>query len=234
MVTGAGRGIGRAIALAFAGAGANLVLVARTRSQLEETAALVHGKGRMALVCPTDLSDDAQVQRMVREALAIYARVDVLVNNAGVFVRKRFEDLSTTDWDRTMAVNLRGAFLCAKAFLPGMSERRWGRIVNVASVHGRVGDAMLAAHCASKFGMVGLTESLAREYRDRGVSVNAVCPGAVDPKADPSRPPLERKLLPEEVARAVLSLASDPALTGVILDLPGGSDPRIEAAKIRS
>ena len=229
VVTGAGRGIGRAVSLALAGAGASLVLAARTREQLEETAEQVHALGRKALVCVADLADGDQVERMAREARAVYERVDLLVNNAGIYVWKPFADLGVADWDRTMAVNLRGAFLCCRAFLPGMAERRWGRIVNVSSVHGRRGDPRLAAHCASKFGLLGLTESLAREYRAQGVCVNAVCPDAVDPKGDPARPLTERKLLPAEVARAVLDLALDGGATGVVLDLPAGTSTRIEA-----
>ena len=230
MVTGAGRGIGRAIALAFARAGADVACLARTGKELDETAALVRKEGRKALAVPADVSSEADVSRAAEAVLAAFGRVDILVNNAGVFVYKPFADLTSQDFDRTLAVNLRGTFLCCKAFAPGMAARGAGRILNVASIHGRVGDANVTAQCASKFGVIGLTESLARELKPRGVAVNAICPGSVDPGADPKRPPLERKLLPGDVARLALFLASDEAaaITGASFDIHGGTGTRIE------
>ncbi len=230
VVTGAGRGIGRAIAVSFARSGADLALVSRTPKELAETAELVRAEGRRALAAPGDVSREASVGRVARRVLKAFGRVDVLVNNAGVFVYKPFLELSVADWDRTLAVNLKGVFLCCRAFAPSMVARRSGRILNISSIHGRIGDANVTAQCASKFGVIGLTESLARELRRHNVGVNAICPGSVDAKADPSRPPLERKLAPEDVAKLAVFLASHEAdaITGAAFDVHGGTGTRIE------
>jgi NAD(P)-dependent dehydrogenase (short-subunit alcohol dehydrogenase family) len=220
VITGAGSGIGRAIALAFADAGARLILVGRTRETLEETARLA-GNGHVLVA---DVSDEAAVSRMAGEA----GPADILVNNAGTFVWKRFTDLTTADWDRTLAVNLRGVFLCCRAFVPGMIARKAGVILNLGSIHGLRGgggDVNVAAQCASKSGVIGLTEALSRELKPYQIRVNAICPGSVDPMADPAKPPLSRRILPEEVARIARFLASDEAagITGASFEIHGAT-----------
>ncbi len=221
VITGAGSGIGRAIALEFAKAGASLILVGRTPGTLDETARLA-GNGK---VLAADVSDEASVSRMAAEA----GPADILVNNAGTFVWKRFTDLTAADWDRTLAVNLRGTFLCCKAFVPGMIARESGVILNLGSIHGLEGDVNVAAQCASKFGVIGLTEALAREMRPHQVRVNAICPGSVDPKADRRKPPLSRKILPAEVAGLARFLASDEAaaITGASFEIHGATGTEI-------
>lgn len=235
VVTGASRGIGRAIAWAAARAGADLALLARGAEGLEETARGVREAGTRALAAPCDVADEASVKAAARAVHGTYPRVDVLVNNAGVFVSKPFLETSVEDWDRTLDVNLRGVFLCSRAFLPGMVARRSGKVINVSSIHGRLGDERVTAQCASKFGVVGLTEALAREMREHGISVNAICPGTVDAtgEAPPERSPLVRRLVPDEVARLAIFLASDDAdgITGSSLDVFGGTEVRIQVRR---
>jgi len=230
LVTGAGRGIGRSIALRFAEEGARVALVARTVSELSETARLVREAGSEAIAIPADVTAPGAAEDSVRRAEEALGPIDVLVNNAGVFLWRPFLQLSPQDWDRVIATNLTGAANFCRAVLPGMVARRRGRIVNVASVHGILGDANVSAQSAAKFGLIGLTQSLAREFRGDNIAVNAVCPGAVENKldetaADERAAPLAEKLWPRDVARTVLFLASDEAaaITGAALEVYGGT-----------
>jgi 2-hydroxycyclohexanecarboxyl-CoA dehydrogenase len=236
IVTGAGRGIGRSIALRFAEEGANVALVARTRSELDETAEIVREVGASALPLPADVTRPGAAEDCVRRAEEALGPVDVLVNNAGVFLWRPFLELTPAEWDLVIATNLTGAANFCRAVLPGMVARRRGRIVNVASIHGMRGDANVSAQSAAKFGLIGLTQSLAREFREHNIAVNAVCPGAVENKLDETGAadrelPLVEKLWPRDVARTVLFLASDDAaaITGAALEVYGGTHVVIQA-----
>jgi NAD(P)-dependent dehydrogenase (short-subunit alcohol dehydrogenase family)/enamine deaminase RidA (YjgF/YER057c/UK114 family) len=179
VVTGAGRGIGAATARALGEAGMSVVLAARTREQIDRQAADLATTGRKAKAVVCDVTSEASVQALSREAAEL-GPVAVLVNNAGAAGSMPIARTSLDDWNRLLAVNATGAFLCTRAFLPGMLERKWGRVVNVASTAGLSGGKYLAAYSAAKHAVVGLTRAVAAEVADTGVTVNAVCPGFVD------------------------------------------------------
>jgi NAD(P)-dependent dehydrogenase (short-subunit alcohol dehydrogenase family) len=230
LVTGASRGIGRSIALRFAEEGARLALVARTEAELLQTASLVEKAGARTVAVPADIRDPVGAAASVEQAEAELGAIDVLVNNAGVFLWRPFLNLTPEEWDLVIATNLTGAANFCRAVIPGMMKRRRGRIVNVSSIHGMRGEANLAAHSAAKFGLIGLTQSLAREFREFNIAVNAVCPGTVENREDETgaadrAEPLAEKLWPRDVARTVLFLASDDAaaITGAALEVFGGT-----------
>jgi NAD(P)-dependent dehydrogenase (short-subunit alcohol dehydrogenase family) len=181
VVTGGGRGIGRVIALRLARAGADLVLAGLSADDLASAGHEAEALGRRALPVVTDVAREESVRALAGRALASFGRVDVLVNNAGIIgPTAPVEDVQREDWDEVLAVNLTGAFLCAKAFLPGMKARRSGKVVNVSSIAGKMAYALRAPYAVSKWGLIGLTLTLAREAGPYNVQVNAVCPGPVE------------------------------------------------------
>jgi NAD(P)-dependent dehydrogenase (short-subunit alcohol dehydrogenase family) len=180
VITGGGRGIGAATARSLAAAGATVVLAARSRDQLEATAEQLRNDGWRAFAVPCDVTDPEQVAALATAARVHAGTVDVLVNNAGIAHSAPLKAISLELWNHLFAVNVTGTFLCAQAFLPGMLERGWGRVVNVASIAGKTGAPYITAYAATKHAVVGFTRALAAEVAPRGVTVNAVCPGYVD------------------------------------------------------
>ena len=218
LITGAGRGIGRALAHAFAAAGSKVALLGKTKKNLLEVQKELKESGAPTVVLAVDVSDEGAVSRAVAAAEQQLGPVDVLVNNAGIFVTAPIEKLDTLAFDRTLAVNLRGPFLMCRALLPGMKSRKRGHIVNIASTAGRRGFAGGGAYCASKFGLAGLTEAMRYEARASNVRVTCVYPSTVNTdlvkKAGMDFAP-DRAIQPEDVANAVVSLVAmdDRAMT---------------------
>jgi len=180
LVTGAASGLGAGIAEAFAAEGAMVCLVDladEVKAAPALSAADRHGNG--TFYYRADVADAEQVADMASAALSHFGRVDVLVNNAGIFTESKLEDMSVEVWDRVLAVNLRGTFLCTRSLIGQMLERRWGRIINMASQLGQIGGIDAVHYSASKAGVIGFTKALAREVSTRGVLVNAIAPGAI-------------------------------------------------------
>lgn len=223
VVTGASRGIGRAIALRLAEAGAEVALWARDQAALRQVAdeiSAAKGKAR-AIVC--DVSDASAVNAAAQLVRATMPPLRVVVNNAGVVLRKSVESIEDPEWRRVMAVNLDGTFFVTRAFLPALTHNA-GRVINIASISGREGTALLSAYCAAKHGVVGLTRALAEELRAAKVSVNAVCPGSVDTAMlREGLPGARPDMSPDDVAKTVLFLAvqAPAALTGACIDIFG-------------
>jgi NAD(P)-dependent dehydrogenase (short-subunit alcohol dehydrogenase family) len=224
LVTGGGRGIGRAIALALAREGAAVGVVARTQREIDETVRLVREAGGAAFAAQADVAAVDDVDRSFRAVEASLGPIGLLVQSAGIVARGRLDETDPATWDAVLATNLRGAFLCCRAVLPGMRARGRGRIVNVSSISGRLGTARLGAYCASKWGLVGLTRALAEEVRADGIQVNVVCPGSVDTAMlRQGLPDARPDMTPQDVARVVRFLCADApdAMTGAVVDVWG-------------
>jgi 3-oxoacyl-[acyl-carrier protein] reductase len=229
LVTGASRGIGAAIAVALAEAGATVAVNYRQRA---DDADVVVGKiedmGGRAIAIAADVSQAASVARMVDQAASALGPIDILVNNAGIAIVRGIDDLTESDFDATIAVNLKSAFLCTQAVLPGMRAKRWGRIVNISSGAARSAGAIGVHYNASKAGMEGLTRGYAARLVKEGITVNAVAPSLIETdmmrgKPDlASRIPLGRLGHPEEVAKAVLLVLGNDYMTGQTIALNGG------------
>jgi NAD(P)-dependent dehydrogenase (short-subunit alcohol dehydrogenase family) len=244
LVTGGGRGIGRSIAISLAKAGAHVAVAARSVPEIEAVAAEVTGLGRRAFFFPLDVSDRAQVAAAPAQVARALGPIDILVNNAGLHALAPLQTLADATWDAILAVNLTAPMLLSRACLPHLYQRGWGRIVNIASVAGKIGLKYGAAYCASKHGLIGLTRSLALEGARKGVTVNAVCPSWTDTQmldeavaalaaatgrseaearaAVLASNPIGRASLPEEVADVAVLLACSPAITGQSIHVDGG------------
>jgi len=230
LVTGASRGIGKAIALALAEAGANVAVNYRERkSEAEATVKAISALGRKAVALQADVSGAKAVAELVRQAEAVLGPIDILVNNAGVAVRRGLEDLSEEDFDRTIATNLKSAFLCTQAVFAGMRQRGWGRIINISSGAARGAGVVGAHYNASKAGMEGLTRGYAARLAKDGVTVNAVSPSLIETemiadhrKESIGRIPVGRLGTGEEVAAVVVMVAANAYMTGQTVQVNGG------------
>jgi 3-oxoacyl-[acyl-carrier protein] reductase len=209
VVTGAGRGIGRAIALELSQMGAKVGLVARTAAQLEETAKMSGGYAR---VFPADVRRREDIEKLLNQVSSTLGAVEILVNAAGVGVFGQVAEFSDSDYDRILDTNLRSIFMACRSVLPSMIAKGKGDIINIASIAGKVGSATRAVYCASKFGVVGFSQSLAEEVRQHGIRVSVICPGSTDTyfSSDPNREGKARNkmLAPSDVAHAVRMLVT--------------------------
>src|SRR5687767_6611598 len=234
-ITGASRGIGRACALALSQAGARVVLAARNREKLEEVAAEIGAAGRDCYVVDIDLTSPESIKQAFCKGHAEFGNTDILVNNAGVTKDGLAVRMKADDWTYVINTNLTGAFICTQQVLQPMMKARWGRIVNISSVVGEMGNAGQANYSASKAGLIGLTKSLAQEMGSRGITVNAVSPGFVETDMTGSMSAeVKEKLMtniavrrmgqPADIAAAVKFLASEEAsyITGHVLSVNGG------------
>jgi NAD(P)-dependent dehydrogenase (short-subunit alcohol dehydrogenase family) len=247
IVTGGGRGIGKAIALALAREGANVVVCGRHEDTLQQTEREIAELGRRALALVINVSRDEEVEALVQSTLAEFGSVNVLVNNVGIVgPTAPITGVTRAEWDETLAVNLTSAFLCCRAVLPSMIERNSGKIINISSVAGRMAYALRAPYAVSKWGMIGLTKTLAQEAGPHGIQVNAVLPGptagermqhVIDQRAQElgrssaevekdyvAATALKRMVDPEHVAAMVVFLASSDgdSITGQAIDVTAG------------
>ena len=235
VVTGAGRGIGRAIALKFANEGADVAAVSRTQENSERVAAEIRTLGRKAWAFAVDVADAAAVSAAAEKILVETGKVDILVNNAGVTRDGLLMRMSDADWDTVLNTNLKGAFLVTKAFSRAMIKARTGRIINISSVIGLIGNAGQSNYAASKAGLIGFTQSCAREFAGRGITVNAIAPGFIETDMtaelnEALRAEILKKIplgclgQADDIAAAALYLAavSGRYVTGQVLTVDGG------------
>jgi len=235
LVTGAAQGIGRAIALLLARNGADIVVSDINLEKAEETAKEIRAIGPKATAVKVDVSNLSDVERMVEALIEKLAKIDILVNNAGITRDKLILRMTEEDWDAVLGVNLKGTFNCTKTVIRHMAKQRSGKIVNIASVVGEMGNAGQANYSASKAGVIGLTKTIAREYAQRGINVNAIAPGYIETPMTDALPekskeelkkliPMERLGKPEDVAEAVFFLVCEESsyITGQVLNVNGG------------
>ena len=235
VVTGASRGIGKSISLALARQGAKIVAVDITLTGMEQLLAEIKVLGSEGIAVEGNVTVTADTEKIVDQAVAAYGRIDILVNNAGITRDGLLMRMKDEDWDAVLTVNLKGAFLCTRAVSKVMTKQRCGRIINIASVVGQMGNAGQANYCASKAGLMGLTRSNARELAKRNITVNAVAPGFIVSDMTDALPekvrlemaaqiPLERFGSADDIANAVVFLATDASayITGQVLAVNGG------------
>jgi 3-oxoacyl-[acyl-carrier protein] reductase len=235
LITGAAQGIGKAVALLLARHGADIVVADINLERAEETVKEIQGLGRRAIAMKVDVANLDQVERMVEAILEKFGKIDILVNNAGIARDKLVLRMTEEDWDAVLNINLKGTFHCTKAVVRHMSKQRSGKIVSIASVVGEMGNAGQANYAASKAGVIGFTKTIAREFAQRGINVNAIAPGYIETPMTDALPekakeelkrliPTERLGQPEDVAEAVLFLVSEASsyITGQVLNVNGG------------
>ena len=237
LVTGANRGLGKAMTLALAAEGVRIALVARDVAQLNAVAAEARRSGVEAEIFPTDISDEAQVRKLERDVIARFGPADILINNAGIAVRKLCVDLTLAEWMDVLNTNLTSAFLMCRSFVPHMQGRGYGRIINIASIMGHISVPLRTAYSSSKAGLMGFTRSLALELAPHGITVISVSPGPfatemtiplmTNPEINEqfmSKTPLKRWGKPEELAQLARYLCSEDAgfITGTDIIVDGG------------
>ncbi len=235
LVTGASQGIGYACALALAREGASVAVAARNQEKLDALVGAITAAGGKAAAFVMDVADEEQVKSSIKAVLAHFGKIDILVNNAGITRDQLVLRMKRADWDAVLNTNLTSAFLCIQQVIPSMLKQRWGRIINVTSVFGQMGQSGQANYAASKAGLIGLTMAMAREVASRNITCNAVAPGFIDTNmtavlSDEFKQtavksiPLGRVGSAEDVASAVRFLASDEAgyITGHVLNVNGG------------
>ena len=235
LVTGGAQGIGKAVALLLARNGADIAVSDINLEKAEETVKEVQALGRKALAIKADVATSGDVEKMVDAILSQFGKVDILINNAGIARDKLILRMTEEDWDAVLNINLKGTFNCTKAVVRHMSKQKSGKIVNIASVVGEMGNAGQGNYAASKAGVIGFTKTIAREFAQRGINVNAIAPGYIETPMTDALPdkvkeelkrmiPLDRLGKPEDVAEAVLFLVSESAnyITGQVLNVNGG------------
>ena len=225
IVTGGGRGIGKATALALAKEKVTVVVVSRTLSEIEAVANEIRKNGREALAIAADVSQKSAVDSMVKQTLGRFGKIDILVNNAGVAIHNPIPNIREEDWDLTIAVNLKGVFLCTQAVFSQMCNQGYGHIINVSSGAGKHAGANYGAYAASKFGVMGCTEATYNEGIKYGVKATPVCPGPVDTKMrrENHEEDLTKIMQPEDIADIILFIISQPSrahISEVVVSAP--------------
>jgi 3-oxoacyl-[acyl-carrier protein] reductase len=235
LVTGASQGIGRTCALRLAKSGATLALAARSQEKLQQLASEIEAAGGKAAAFPLDVGDEEQIKTIFKAVVAQFGKIDILVNNAGITRDQLVMRMRRVDWDSVLNTNLTSAYLCTQQAIGSMLRQRWGRIINITSIFGQMGQAGQANYAASKAGLIGFTMAIAREVGSRNITCNAVAPGFIETAMTSSLGddfkhnavkmiPLGRVGSPQDVAGAVAFLASDDAsyITGHVLNVNGG------------
>jgi NAD(P)-dependent dehydrogenase (short-subunit alcohol dehydrogenase family) len=237
IVSGATKGLGYDMALALANAGADIVVVSRTESDCKKVAKEIENLGRKALTNPCDVTNSDSIAQLVQNTINVFGKIDILVNNAGVAFTKPAEDLTEDDWDRVVDTNLKAVFLLSQAVGREMIKQKYGRIINIGSIFGLVGEKSILPYLASKGGVIQITKGLALEWAKYNIQVNCIAPGYVlTPMNEKelsqekiknyinSKIPMRRVGLPSEISSAVVYLASDAAsyITGSVLCIDGG------------